>query len=64
MHLYEQIARRVDRWRKDGYPCAGYPAIAEILDYATLPETGTLRFLRAAQLRALEISGRAFSPAL
>jgi hypothetical protein len=53
-HLYELIHQNVSAWRDAGYPCADYPAIAEILDYATLPETGTLRFLRAAQLRALE----------
>jgi type III restriction enzyme len=54
MHLYEQIAQRVDQWRKDGYAHPDYPAIAEILDYATLPEVNSLRYLRAAQLRALE----------
>jgi type III restriction enzyme len=54
MHLYEQIARRVDQWRKNGYLHADYPAIAEILEYAILPESKTLRFLRGAQLRALE----------
>ncbi|MGD8626840.1 MAG: restriction endonuclease subunit R, partial [Anaerolineae bacterium] len=53
-HLYELIQQKVSAWRDAGYPCADYPAIAEILDYATLPETSTLRFLRAAQLRALE----------
>ena len=53
-HLYELIQQNVTTWREDGYPTADYPAIAEILDYATLPETGNLRFLRAAQLRALE----------
>ena len=54
MHLYEIIARRVDEWRVQGYPHADYPTIAEILDYAILPESRSLRFLRAAQLRALE----------
>lgn len=54
MHLYEIIAQRVNEWRAQGYPHADYPAIAEILEYAILPETGSLRHLRAAQLRALE----------
>ena len=49
-HLYELIQKNVDTWRGAGYPCADYPAIAEILEYATLPETGSLR---AAQIRAL-----------
>ncbi|MBC8253145.1 MAG: hypothetical protein H8E35_03840, partial [Ardenticatenia bacterium] len=53
-HLYEKLQEKVAAWRKDGYPVDRYPAIAEILEYATLPESGTLRFLRAAQLRALE----------
>ena len=53
-HLYELIQKKSSAWRAAGYPNADYPAIAEILDHATLPETGSLRFLRAAQLRALE----------
>ncbi|MFZ5916040.1 MAG: hypothetical protein ACOYZ7_03835 [Chloroflexota bacterium] len=53
-HLYELIQQNVATWRKDGYPHADYSAIAEILDYAILPENKSLRFLRAAQLRALE----------
>jgi len=56
MHLYEISAQRVDQWRAAGYPHADYLAIAEILDYAILPESRSLRFLRAAQLRALETS--------
>jgi len=54
IHLHELIQRNVAAWRADGYPAEGYPAIAEVLEYATLPEGGGLRFLRAAQLRALE----------
>lgn len=54
--LYEAIAARVDAWRADGYPCAEYPAIAEILGYAVDDEhTGQLRYLRKAQFRALEV---------
>jgi hypothetical protein len=53
-HLYELIQRNVAGWWKDGYPTEGYPAVGEILDYALLPESGNLRYLRAAQLRALE----------
>lgn len=52
-HLYELIQQRVTDWRQQGYP-TDYPALAEILDYATLPESGVLRFLRAVQFRALE----------
>ena len=32
-HLYELIQKNVDTWRGAGYPCADYPAIAEILEY-------------------------------
>jgi hypothetical protein len=53
-HLYEPLQQKVSAWRGAGCPSGRYPAIAEILEYAALPESGTLRFLRAAQLRALE----------
>ena len=53
-HLYEAIQERVNSWRRDRYPCAEYPAIGEILEYARLPEPDSLRFLRRPQLRALE----------
>lgn len=53
-HLYQKISSLVDAWREEGYPCADYPAIAEIFDWARETETGTLRFLRRPQLRALE----------
>jgi hypothetical protein len=52
-HLYELIQKKVADWRDAGYPVQDHLAIAEILDYATLPESGILRYLRAAQLRAL-----------
>ena len=53
-HLYEAIQDRVSAWRANRYPCADYPVIGEILDYARLPESEDLRFLRRPQLRALE----------
>lgn len=53
MLLHERIAERVDRWRAQGYPCDDHPAVGEILRYARVGEGR--RFLRAAQLRALEI---------
>jgi type III restriction enzyme len=59
--LHEELSERVTAWRSGGYPSA-YPAIGEILEYAVeyeeldrpFPASGSLRFLRAAQLRALE----------
>lgn len=53
-HLYQKIQQNVAEWRAQGYPSANYPAISEILNYATLPESEILRFLRGAQIRALE----------
>jgi hypothetical protein len=54
-YLYELIQQKVIDWRRQGYPTEGYPAIAEILDYATLPESEGLRYLRQAQLRAGDV---------
>ena len=51
--LYEVLAARVGEWRKQGYPHADYPAIAEILEWTVSPEGGGFR-LRPPQLRALE----------
>ncbi len=55
MHLYEILAQSSGQWRKDGYPSDEYPVIGEILDHQTDPETGSLRYLRTPQLRALEV---------
>jgi hypothetical protein len=58
--LYAALADRVTTWRLARYPQEQFPAIAEILLFATddhdvdTAGTGPLRYLRAAQLRALE----------
>jgi len=45
----------VDAWRAANYPCDGFPAIREILEFATEDgEAAQLRYLRPAQFRALE----------
>lgn len=60
VELRAALADRVAGWRTEGYPTDRFPAIAEILRFATedhdgeAPGSGTLRYLRAAQLRALE----------
>ncbi len=54
MHLYQALSARVDDWRSNNYACAPYPAIAEILHFAR-EDDGNLRYLRAAQLHALEV---------
>jgi type III restriction enzyme len=54
-YLYQVLAQRVDAWRAANYPCDGYPAIREILEFATEDgEAAQLRYLRQAQFRALE----------
>ena len=53
--LHAALAARVDAWRAGGYPHERFPSIAEILGYALEGDPPTqLRFLRAAQFRALE----------
>jgi len=54
--LHEALGQRVDTWRAHGYPHDRWPAIAEILAFAYEgpPEQPQRRYLRAAQLRALE----------
>ncbi len=44
----------MDQWRERGYSAPGYETIAEILEWAGDPDTGSPRFLRRPQLRALE----------
>jgi len=53
-YLYQRLAERTAKWREAGYPCDDYPAVAEVLQYQIERETGSRRFLRHAQLRALE----------
>lgn len=54
-YLYQEISTRVDAWRAGNYPTEKYPAIREILEFAVEDaQNGQLRYLRRAQLRALE----------
>ena len=54
-HLFQALAARVDHWRESRYECDHFPAIREILDFAIEDTTNDqLRYLRRAQLRALE----------
>ena len=54
-YLYQVLTRRVDGWRAAHYPCADFPAIREIFEFALEDgDSGQLRYLRHAQLRALE----------
>ncbi len=54
-YLYQALAERVATWRAANYSCDHYPAIREILEFATEDgEAAQLRYLRRAQFRALE----------
>lgn len=54
-YLYQALDEKVSAWRTANYPCEDYPAIREILEFATEDaETAQLRYLRRAQFRALE----------
>ncbi|WP_457389456.1 hypothetical protein [Roseateles sp. P5_E1] len=54
-YLYQALSLRVDTWRAANYPSDDFPAIREIMEFATEDgEAGQLRYLRRAQFRALE----------
>jgi len=53
MHLYEVLATKVAEWHQRQYPCADYPAIAEILEWTRKPDISSFQ-LREPQYRALE----------
>ena len=57
--LFKNLARVAKQWREDGYPCADYPLIGEILRFQFAAEVVgggvQLRYLRDAQFRALEV---------
>src|SRR6266498_5111862 len=53
MQLYEALAMHVAAWREENYKHEEYPAIAEILEWASNPDVPNFR-LRKPQLRALE----------
>ena len=53
MQLYEALAMHVAAWREENYRHEEYPAIAEILEWASDPDVPNFR-LRKPQLRALE----------
>ena len=52
--LFTNLRERVTAWRASAFECSAYPAIAEILEFQVQQETGAPRFLRQAQVRALE----------
>ena len=58
MELYEILRDNAEQWRKEGYPCADYPLIGEILRWqfeGDAEERGPLKFLREPQFQSLEI---------
>ncbi len=57
LSLFENLAKDVDEWRKNGYACADYPLIGEILAFQleVSEDYSTLKFLREPQFFALEV---------
>jgi hypothetical protein len=53
-HLYQALKSATRQWREEGYPCEDFPAIGEILEWASEPEGDGFR-LRKPQLHALEV---------
>ena len=53
MNIYTSLRSKVIEWRKNNY-ASSFPTISEIFDFNLNSETGNLRFLRKAQLEALE----------
>ena len=53
MQLYEALSMHVASWREEGYKHDEYPAIAEILEWASNPDVPNFH-LRKPQMRALE----------
>lgn len=56
--LFEKLSAAAKQWRDEGYRCADYPLIGEILRYQHTESGGggmQLRYLRDAQFRALEV---------
>jgi hypothetical protein len=55
-YLHEVLRQKVVSWRQGGYSCDEFPAIAEVLNFATDEGShGELRYLRKAQFWALEV---------
>jgi hypothetical protein len=52
MQLYKALAKRVAAWRDENYRHDDYPALAEILEWASDPDVPNFR-LRKPQLGAL-----------
>ncbi|MDN5943125.1 MAG: hypothetical protein L0H94_14695 [Nitrospira sp.] len=55
-HLHQEIAKRVTAWRTKDFACSEYPAIAEIFDWAHVPDAVTADQLRDAKIFVEEAS--------
>lgn len=53
--LFQILSQRAADWRRERYPCRGYPAIAEVLEWAGGADPDATRYLRRPQLQALEV---------
>ncbi len=52
--LHQELAAKVKAWREAGFPVVEYSSASEVLDWAVDAVSGAPRFLRRAQIRALE----------
>jgi len=52
--LHQKITALVNDWKSSGYYSEEYPAISEMLEYFLDSETGSTRYLRYPQIRAIE----------
>jgi hypothetical protein len=50
MQLYEALAKRVAAWREENYGHEPYPAIAEILEWASEPEVPNFRLRKQGSI--------------
>ena len=58
MELFEKLHDDVRQWRKEGYPCADYPLIGEILRWqfeGEPQEKISFKYLRDPQFQSLEV---------
>jgi predicted RNase H-like nuclease len=47
LSLHHQLSARVAEWRDADYPSDAFPAIAELLEWSRIPESGELRYALA-----------------
>lgn len=57
-YLFEKLRDDAQKWQEEGYPCADFPLIGEVLRWQFVEEPqekGVLKYLRQPQFQALEL---------